>query len=288
MKPKHTPQRLFYRGIDSPHYELRFSHSTESCFTMHSHQEYSIGLLTQGESQFQSSGTISNYTTGQVCTINANTFHRCHPKAGTGWSYWMLYVSQIFLEQTLYDQKILTLNQQPCFQHNLQNSTQLYNAWLQLFTQHAIDSAIFEAELKKHIITTYIFDQQHNNKQPRSTSSSKTQNDLEALLSWLHKHFQQPINDQTLATQLNCSVQTLRKRFKSRYCLSPNHYINLLRVQHAQGLLRQGESICASALSAGFSDQSHLYRWFRKFVDATPQQYQQAYSSIPTVPDQTQ
>nr|MCS5560208.1 helix-turn-helix domain-containing protein [Marinobacter nauticus] len=55
----------------------------------------------------------------------------------------------------------------------------------------------------------------------------------------------------------------------------PHAYLINRRIQHGQSELKRGVSIADAALNAGFADQAHFQRTFKRVVAATPNQYRQ-------------
>ena len=55
--------------------------------------------------------------------------------------------------------------------------------------------------------------------------------------------------------------------------MSPHAYLIQLRLEKARQLISKGKSIADAALLAGFSDQSHLTRSFKKRYGLTPGRY---------------
>lgn len=49
--------------------------------------------------------------------------------------------------------------------------------------------------------------------------------------------------------------------------------VRIERARHARTLLWQGTSIAQTAAAAGYADQPHLSREFRRLVGATPAQF---------------
>jgi AraC-like DNA-binding protein len=68
------------------------------------------------------------------------------------------------------------------------------------------------------------------------------------------------------------------RAFAREIGMTPNAYKINRRLNLGRQLLRKGESICAVAHEAGFSDQSHFGRAFLRHFGATPGQFRAAHS----------
>jgi len=66
------------------------------------------------------------------------------------------------------------------------------------------------------------------------------------------------------------------RAFSRAYGLAPGDYQRQLRIRSARGLLSTGVSPARAAAAAGFADQAHLTRWFRRYYGVTPGAYQAA------------
>ena len=55
----------------------------------------------------------------------------------------------------------------------------------------------------------------------------------------------------------------------------------------ARGLLSEGVSPALAAAEAGFADQAHLTRWFRRYYGVTPGAYRAAMCAVPEERDET-
>jgi len=63
------------------------------------------------------------------------------------------------------------------------------------------------------------------------------------------------------------------RAFKDSRGVAPHRYILECRVKRTQELLATELSLSEIAVEVGFADQSHLTRWFRELVGATPGSY---------------
>ena len=70
-----------------------------------------------------------------------------------------------------------------------------------------------------------------------------------------------------------CPPPHLIRTFKREYAITPHAYIVNCRIEFSRTQLRKGLPIAAVACEAGFADQAHLQRTFKRIVAATPAQY---------------
>ncbi|MGE4421679.1 MAG: helix-turn-helix domain-containing protein [Pseudodesulfovibrio sp.] len=73
-----------------------------------------------------------------------------------------------------------------------------------------------------------------------------------------------------LANLAGCSPCRLNRLFARAVGMPPHEYHILQRVRLAKACIRRGLGLAESAAEAGFSDQSHMTRCFRKVMGMTP------------------
>lgn len=69
---------------------------------------------------------------------------------------------------------------------------------------------------------------------------------------------------------------SLARQFRAAFGTSPSRFRAMRRLDLAQRLMRQGSTQAEAALEAGFADQSHLSRMFKRAYGLTPRQWVQA------------
>ncbi len=89
----------------------------------------------------------------------------------------------------------------------------------------------------------------------------------------LHERLDPEFGLGELATTIGLSKPYLVRAFKRELGLPPHEYQMQLRVARARKLLAAGMAATEVAHEAGFYDQSHLTRWFKKVVGVTPGNY---------------
>ncbi|MGE4194570.1 MAG: helix-turn-helix domain-containing protein [Pseudodesulfovibrio sp.] len=75
---------------------------------------------------------------------------------------------------------------------------------------------------------------------------------------------------EALADMAGLSPCRLNRAFAAAVGMPPHEYQILQRVQRAKECIRQGLELARCAAEAGFSDQSHMTRCFRKVMGMTP------------------
>jgi AraC-like DNA-binding protein len=110
----------------------------------------------------------------------------------------------------------------------------------------------------------------HSEKSPRSPGRPSRAS-LRRALDYIHQYHAEKISLEQLAEIAGLSRFHFLRSFTEEFALPPHAYQVKLRVEKARHLLRAGMPI--KAIDAGFADQSHLTRHFKKVHGVTPAQY---------------
>lgn len=82
-----------------------------------------------------------------------------------------------------------------------------------------------------------------------------------------------------LASAVRLHERYLISLFKTATGIPPHQYLLARRLEHARCMLGAEQSLSAVAAAAGFTDQSHLTRHFKRTFGVTPGAYQRIYST---------
>ena len=93
----------------------------------------------------------------------------------------------------------------------------------------------------------------------------------------VHARYREKLRVEDVAAAVGVHPAHLARTFRARFHVPLGTYIRRLRVEWAaREVAESGESLSAIAARAGFADQSHFTRVFRRHVGVTPGSYRRA------------
>jgi len=96
---------------------------------------------------------------------------------------------------------------------------------------------------------------------------------LRAALAFIMRHFTRPLSLALVANHVGVHPVHLARTFRSVYQKSFAAYVRELRIEFARDQLAGNAPLSAIAAAAGFCDQSHFSRCFKRYVGVTPASY---------------
>jgi len=108
--------------------------------------------------------------------------------------------------------------------------------------------------------------------------SDKVANNLsfsEQVDKYLISHLAESVTRNTLAKKFNVSISSLAHTYKMQTGISPMKKLMQFRIDLAENMLQQGESLGVIAEYTGFSSPFHLSAMFKKTLGITPRDYRQ-------------
>ncbi|WP_313712121.1 AraC family transcriptional regulator [Pseudomonas sp.] len=252
----------FWRDPALPFVEARrVGDGRKVCYAAHSHESFSIGVITGGRSTYLSGTSQREVMAGTTVLMNPGVVHTCNPIAGQPWSYLMLFVDMPWLQERGFVLPAQTVSA----------SAALYGRLLQLFADlfdgelndREARLASFFAELPGYLLAS-------------AQQSPSCHPQLEAAAAFIRAHRLDSLSLEDICAACGLSRAYLIRAFRQRFGLTPHGYLLDQRVQHARSQLRKGRAIAEVALEAGFADQAHLQRAFKQHLAATPGHYRDA------------
>lgn len=102
---------------------------------------------------------------------------------------------------------------------------------------------------------------------------------IRPVAQYLETHYMQDIDASTLTDILNYSSQYITRLFKRVYAMTPNQYLQQLRIRKAKELLVSSPELSVSEIceQTGFNDVSYFITQFKKSEKMTPRAFRRLY-----------
>lgn len=268
LKPASAPR--FWRDAAFPFVELReIVDGLGVCYAPHTHETVSIGAITGGTSTYRNGRRSERVEKGSVVVINAGDVHACNPLDDEPWSYRMLYVDTLWLTRLQSELGIGGSGLRP-YAVAATTDVALYRGLNRLCEILRDDEA---SHLEKECAALTFFSDTQRRLDPGLCASRLGNPKLESVAEYIKQNCSQPLRIEELSTVSGLSPSHLIRAFKKRYGMPPHAYQMNSRIEYCRAQLRKGRAIADVAADAGFSDQAHMQRTFKRFVAATPGQY---------------
>ncbi|WGI23908.1 AraC family transcriptional regulator [Halomonas alkaliantarctica] len=263
---------IFWRDARMPYVELRkISDARQVCYAPHSHTYWSLGAITAGNSTFCYRDAAHQISAGDIVMMNPHWVHACNPIENQPWAYIMLYVDTEWLSGLRYQLGLLNTPDWQDIATAVITQPALYAGYCDmaacLLDEHR-DISDKQTALVEYLSTILqVLAQESPEALPQAPSA------LEQVAAYLRANCSADISLERLCKQSGYSAGHLIRAFKQHFGLTPHAYLINQRIQMGQKALKQGQPIVEAALNAGFNDQPHFQRTFKRLVAATPNQY---------------
>jgi AraC-like DNA-binding protein len=261
----------FWRDDALPFIEARsIADGREVCYARHSHEHFSIGAITAGQSTYFHENSQLRVSAGTVVLMNPGDVHACNPIDDQPWSYRMFYVDTAWLTDL---QHTLGFSQEVGFRAFSTTHTRdarLY-AGLNRLYEVLVDEQI--EPLHKHSTVLGFFSGLQQRLNPVERPDREANLKLERAAQYISDNCTLSLKLEDICAAAQLSASYLTRAFKQRYGMTPHAFLVNRRIQFARAQLRSGKLIADVALQAGFADQAHFQRAFKQHLAATPGQY---------------
>ncbi|WP_397453837.1 AraC family transcriptional regulator [Pseudomonas sp. NA-150] len=262
----------FWRDEQLPFIEARsIQDGRKVCYGPHAHETFSIGAVTGGRSTYLNKHARERIGAGVVVLMNPEDVHACNPVDDQPWSYRMLYVDVPWLTRLQHELGFSQNQDFRAFAPIMSADPVLFSGLNRLYATLTDPDA---ETLHQHssVIEFFTLAQQTLNPSPRLTKESNLK--LERAADFISEHCTQALSLDDICSAADLSASYLIRAFKQRFGMTPHAYLINRRLQFGRAQLKRGHRIADVALEAGFADQAHFQRAFKRFHAATPGQYQ--------------
>ncbi|OAJ60519.1 AraC family transcriptional regulator [Paraburkholderia ginsengiterrae] len=261
----------FWRSDALPFIEARsIEDGREVCYAKHSHETFSIGAVTGGRSVYVNRHAREWIGAGAVVMMNPDDVHACNPVADERWSYRMLHVDVAWLTKLQHDLGFSGNQAFRAFSQTMTLDEALFDGLNRLYTilvDHDADM------LRKESAAITFFSEVQHSLNPAAPPDYDASRQITRAAEFIAENCTRSLKLEEVCEAAELSPSHLIRAFKQRYGMTPHAYLINRRIQYSRAQLRRGRVIADVALDAGFADQAHLQRTFKRLVAATPGQY---------------
>ena len=238
-------------------------------FPRHAHDQFGIGVIASGAQRSWSGIGPVEAEAGDVITVNPGEIHDGNPVQGRVRSWRMLYIDPGVLFGSV-TEKVTSGTEfaRPTLQDPL-----LAHRFARLFagiTDPVPDALAVDEDLLRTIAHLLI----HYGSRPFPAGGPAPS--VARALKHLDEAPEQPVTLAELSALSGVSRFQLLRGFVRAVGITPHAYLLQRRVRLARRLLVAGRLPAQAAAEAGFADQSHLTRAFRRQLGVTPARYRAA------------
>jgi AraC-like DNA-binding protein len=229
-------------------------------FSPHRHDTYAIGITLKGVQTFQYRGELRCCLPGEGHVIHPDETHDGSPGTNEGFGYKILYVDPSLVQRAL-DGRPLPFVADPVFKRpELMLELQ---GWLADIDHpiddcERVDMAASIAALLQRLCSP------STRRQPLCLQALRRVHELIAA----DPAILQPAAELERVSGLD--RWTLARQFRAAFGTSPSRFRTMRQLDRARLLMRRGLPLACVALDAGFSDQSHMSRVFKRAYGLTP------------------
>ena len=230
-------------------------------FAPHRHDTYAIGMTTSGVQTFQYRGARRICLPGQLHVLHPDEAHDGAAGTDRGFGYRILYIAPELVRHALQGRAL------PFVAEPIQQRVPASGRIASLLTD--IDEPIDElsaTEIAVAVADGLISLSGCPERRPAAIDTRA----VELARDYLAAHAREHTSASLLERIAGTDRFTIARHFRWAFGTSPDRYRTLRRVALARSAIESGQSLAQAASDAGFADQSHMTRQFKRAYGFTP------------------
>lgn len=241
-------------------------------FTRHTHEGFGVGVIERGALGFYYRGENVVAPEGRINLVNPGEVHTGHSATETGWSYRMFYFEAGVLQRAAAEMADRPA-ELPFFASGVledpELATLIHRTHRRLEDESAplLERQTLFMEMLARLIS------RHGDRRVAMRPVGSEHRGVRLASEHIAANFADEMSVDELAAIAGLSPYHFIRVFRGATGMPPHAWLMQYRARMAAALLRQGVPIADAACRAGFADQSHLNRVFKRLFGYTPGQY---------------
>lgn len=234
----------------------------------HRHDTYAIGYTVEGVQSFGYRGTEKHSLPGHVLILHPDELHDGHAGTDDGFRFRMLYLRPDLIRDALKESgpggRPAPL---PFVDGAVSRDERLIRALMPALADLDADIDPLEAD---RIIQEMADALNAMSGNPQSTASRPHQQAVDRARDYLRGHLAEAVTSEALERETGIGRYELARQFRRLVGTSPYRYLVMRRLDTVRDAILKGDSLADAAADAGFADQAHMTRHFKKAFGVTP------------------
>ncbi|RJT42489.1 AraC family transcriptional regulator [Mesorhizobium waimense] len=232
-----------------------------NAFDLHRHDTYAIGVTLHGVQSFRYRGAAHHSLPGQIIVLHPDELHDGGAGTEDGLHYRILYLEPSLLLDCLGGAPL------PFVEDAVVSDPALRGTLLSAL-------ASLDEELDELFVADFIAQLAQNLErhagQPAKPMEKTAWRAAALARDYLEENAERAVRSDELVAVTGLDRYALSRHFRATYSTSPHRFLLMRRLQRARRMIEAGEALAEIAIAAGFSDQSHFNRHFKKAFGLTP------------------
>jgi AraC-like DNA-binding protein len=273
--PREAAGTRMWRAEDLGGLELLRATLSEFAFRPHAHEEFFIALTEDGLATPTYRGDRHVIGPGDLIVLNPEEAHAGGPPAEGSWTYRALYPHPDLMRGIMAEFP----GGRPAVPQFGTDVVRDQEVAVRLRRFHRLSEPPGSNMLGREACLTealVLLAGRHAAVQRAPRSPGRERRAVRLSREYLEEHAEENVTLPALARFAGLSAFHLCRVFREAVGMPPHAYQTQVRVRRAKSLLRAGVPIALAAAQAGFYDQAHLTRHFKRIVGVTPGRYVKA------------
>lgn len=233
-------------------------------FDAHKHDTYAIGRTLSGVQRFRYRGVSKNSLPGETMILHPDVEHDGHAGSASGFRYQMLYISPALVQQVLHGKPL------PFFKDGVSHDPRLSAATAALLNSMEDELDPLEEDDSLYGLVTTLqavcgYNQAHGTTHDYAAAALARE--------YIDDCIEQAITLDDLAKCAGRDRWSLSKDFRAYFGTSPHRYMTMRRLDRVKAAVFAGRTLVEASVEAGFFDQSHMTRHFKKAFGISPSRW---------------